>query len=62
MKFTPGHNIVKAATAWKPEHFSLQSQLETLWCSEGQSTAPDAHGRTIKLNIIKSGFYYIYYY
>lgn len=28
----------------------------------GQSTAPDTHGRTIKLCIIKSRFYYIYYY
>lgn len=32
------------------------------WCSGGQSTAPDTHGRTVKLNIIKLGGYYIYYY
>lgn len=62
MKFIPGHNIFKAATAWKPQHFSLQTHLEMLWCSGGQSTAPDTHGRTVKLNIIKLGGYYIYYY
>lgn len=30
MKFIPGHNIFKAATAWKPQHFSLQTHLEML--------------------------------
>lgn len=57
-----GTTLSKMPEVLKTQHFSLQTQIEMLRCSRAQSTASDTHGRTVKLSIIKSGVYYIYYY